>query len=147
MRAMSKNTNGEINNNQEGTAMFMVNTITRVELKDFLVFKGEFKADFCPGVNVLIGGNGTGKTTLMKVMYRLCHERNEKLKEYFFNVGNLTGFNGNEFELAKMIFDGGNDCAVIHSCKMIKNPINGELYQDGKWIPIKFGEYSEKISL
>ncbi|MDR1245711.1 MAG: AAA family ATPase [Clostridiales Family XIII bacterium] len=43
--------------------------IKRVELKDFLVFKGEFTADFCPGVNVFIGGNGTGKTILLKAMY------------------------------------------------------------------------------
>jgi AAA15 family ATPase/GTPase len=43
--------------------------INRIEIKDFLVFKGEFTADFCPGVNVIIGGNGTGKTTLLKVMY------------------------------------------------------------------------------
>jgi ABC-type multidrug transport system ATPase subunit len=33
------------------------------------VFKGEFAADFCTGVNVFIGGNGTGKTTLLKEMY------------------------------------------------------------------------------
>jgi predicted ATP-dependent endonuclease of OLD family len=43
--------------------------INRVEITDFLVFKGEFAMDFCPGVNVIIGGNGTGKTTLLKTMY------------------------------------------------------------------------------
>jgi AAA15 family ATPase/GTPase len=42
--------------------------IKRVEIKDFLVFNGEFGVDFCPGVNVLIGGNGTGKTTLLKLL-------------------------------------------------------------------------------
>jgi AAA15 family ATPase/GTPase len=42
--------------------------VNRVEIKDFLVFKGEFKADFCAGVNVLIGGNGTGKTTLLRAI-------------------------------------------------------------------------------
>jgi energy-coupling factor transporter ATP-binding protein EcfA2 len=46
----------------------MKNGISRIEIKDFLVFKGEFMADFCPGVNVLIGENGTGKTTLLKGM-------------------------------------------------------------------------------
>jgi len=46
--------------------------INRVETNDFLVFKGEFATDFCPGVNVLIGGNGTGKTTLLKQMYMAC---------------------------------------------------------------------------
>jgi AAA15 family ATPase/GTPase len=50
----------------------MANTITRVEIKDFLVFKDEFTADFCSGVNVLIGGNGSGKTTLMKILYAVC---------------------------------------------------------------------------
>jgi AAA15 family ATPase/GTPase len=43
--------------------------ITRVEIQDFLVFKDEFAVDFCPGVNVIIGGNGTGKTTLLKLIY------------------------------------------------------------------------------
>jgi len=55
--------------------------VNRVELKDFLVFKGEFAADFCPGVNVLIGGNGTGKTTLLKVMYGVI---NSKLPKCFY---------------------------------------------------------------
>ena len=43
--------------------------IKNVEIKNFLVFKGEFATDFCEGVNVLIGGNGTGKTTLLREMY------------------------------------------------------------------------------
>jgi predicted ATPase len=64
---MSKAANSEINNNQE--AIVMTNAITRVEIEDFLVFKGKFSMDFCHGVNVLIGGNGTGKTTLMRVLY------------------------------------------------------------------------------
>jgi predicted ATPase len=47
--------------------------INRIEIKDFLVFKNEFTADFCSGVNVLTGGNGTGKTTLMKTLYAFCN--------------------------------------------------------------------------
>jgi ABC-type arginine transport system ATPase subunit len=43
--------------------------IEHVRIKDFLVFKDEFETDFCPGVNVLIGLNGCGKTTLLKVLY------------------------------------------------------------------------------
>ena len=45
--------------------------INRVEIKDFLVFKGEFATDFCPGVNVIIGGNATGKTTILKTAYAI----------------------------------------------------------------------------
>jgi predicted ATP-dependent endonuclease of OLD family len=54
--------------------------ISRVEIKDFLVFKGEFTADFCPGVNVLIGENGTGKTTLIKCQYIAVEQINAQKK-------------------------------------------------------------------
>jgi len=43
--------------------------ITNVEIKHHPVFNSEFIVDFCPGINILIGGNGTGKTTLIKIMY------------------------------------------------------------------------------
>jgi energy-coupling factor transporter ATP-binding protein EcfA2 len=55
--------------------------INCVEIKDFLVFKDEFSTDFCPGVNVLIGGNGTGKTTLMKVLYWACEFADKSIYE------------------------------------------------------------------
>ena len=48
--------------------------INRIEIKNFLVFKGNFTAEFCPGINVLIGGNATGKTTLLKTMYLLVSQ-------------------------------------------------------------------------
>ncbi|MDR0295477.1 MAG: AAA family ATPase [Prevotellaceae bacterium] len=47
-------------------------SISRLEISDFLVFTGEFSADFCSGVNLLIGSNGTGKTTLLKLIYWGC---------------------------------------------------------------------------
>jgi predicted ATPase len=56
--------------------------IERIEIKDFLVFKGDFSADFCPGVNVFIGGNGTGKTTLLKTLF----------------TGYLSNFAGRDFD-------------------------------------------------
>jgi AAA15 family ATPase/GTPase len=49
--------------------------IDRVEIKDFLAFRGEFAADFCRGVNVIIGGNATGKTTLIKALYAVSNIR------------------------------------------------------------------------
>jgi len=58
--------------------------IRHIELKDFLVFRGVFTTDFCEGVNVVIGGNGTGKTTLLKVLYRLCNNgKNNDTGKYF----------------------------------------------------------------
>jgi len=62
-------------------------SISRIEIKDFLVFKGDFAIDFCPCVNVLIGSNGTGKTILMKVMY---HAEKQSNAIYFNSELNLS---------------------------------------------------------
>jgi AAA15 family ATPase/GTPase len=70
--------NAPVKNRLTGDGIRMKNAIASIEIKDFLVFKYGFTADFCPGVNVLIGGNGSGKTTLMKAMYGVCDNSNPK---------------------------------------------------------------------
>ena len=45
--------------------------LTRVQLKRFTAFS-DFNLDISPGINVLVGANGTGKTHLMKVCYAAC---------------------------------------------------------------------------
>lgn len=43
-------------------------TLASITLKNFTVFE-DARFDLCPGVNVLIGANGTGKTHAMKAAY------------------------------------------------------------------------------
>ena len=43
-------------------------TITRLALKNFTVF-ADAKFAFCPGINVLIGANASGKTHVLKLLY------------------------------------------------------------------------------
>jgi len=45
--------------------------IGKVSIKNFTVFE-DIAIDLCPGVNVFIGENGTGKTHLLKVLYAFC---------------------------------------------------------------------------
>ena len=45
--------------------------LTRLNLKRFTAFE-KLDLDLSPGVNVLVGANGTGKTHLMKVAYAAC---------------------------------------------------------------------------
>ena len=46
-------------------------TITRIKLENFTVFE-RLDLEPSPGINVLVGANGTGKTHLMKVCYAAC---------------------------------------------------------------------------
>lgn len=44
-------------------------SVVYVKIGNVLIFRGELAVDFCPGINVFIGDNGTGKTTLLKEIY------------------------------------------------------------------------------
>ena len=45
--------------------------LTRVQLERFTAFT-HLDLEVSPGINVLIGANGTGKTHLLKVCYAAC---------------------------------------------------------------------------
>jgi len=47
-------------------------TITRVKLQRFTAFE-DFDFRPSPGINVLVGANGTGKTHLMRIAYAACN--------------------------------------------------------------------------
>lgn len=42
--------------------------IEKLEISNFTAF-GQLTMDFCPGVNIFIGENGTGKTHILKLLY------------------------------------------------------------------------------
>ena len=46
-------------------------TVTRIKLENFTAFE-KLDIRLTPGINVLVGANGTGKTHLMKVAYAAC---------------------------------------------------------------------------
>lgn len=45
--------------------------IKSLSVENFTAFNS-LQIDFCPGVNIFLGANGTGKTHLMKLMYSAC---------------------------------------------------------------------------
>lgn len=89
-------------------------TITRLELSDFTVFK-RANFEFCPGINVLIGENGTGKTHVLKVMYAAQwaaqlgegHLR-RTAEEMFYKL--QTVFRLTSEDLPHLIRRGGTNC-------------------------------------
>jgi predicted ATP-dependent endonuclease of OLD family len=85
--------------------------IKRVEIKDFLVFKGDFSMDFRPGVNVFIGSNGTGKTTLLKALYAGTQI---SPSDFIFGITEVQAEDENAH--AKVIFGDGRTIGVgIHA--------------------------------
>lgn len=48
-----------------------MSTITRLVLENFTAFE-HFEQEFSPGINILIGTNGTGKTHILKTLYSAC---------------------------------------------------------------------------
>ena len=45
--------------------------INKIALENFTVF-GSTQIEFCNGLNILIGENGTGKTHILKAIYGFC---------------------------------------------------------------------------
>ena len=90
--------------------------IKRIEIEDLLVFKGVFVADFCNGVNVLIGENATGKTTLLKVLYWACEHTD--MSSYNKESESLRF----RLHFLKNYFSGQND-SVIYSDANSYSPI------------------------
>lgn len=51
--------------------------IKKIKLENYTVFENQ-QMEFCPGINVFIGENGTGKTHILKVLYSACQSVSKK---------------------------------------------------------------------
>jgi len=94
--------------------------ISKVKIKDFFVFKGEFTAEFSSRVNVFTGGNGTGKTTLLRAIaiqpilafpYINAHSTSFKNTPNLRSIGNVSvePFQDGKYDKNKHIFIPVND--------------------------------------
>ena len=52
--------------------------IKKIKLENYTVFEN-LNIDFCPGINIFIGENGTGKTHILKVLYSACQSVSKKI--------------------------------------------------------------------
>ena len=104
--------------------------INRIEIKDFLVFKGDFAADFCPGVNVLIGGNATGKTTLLKVLYWAC-----EVADTSISTSNSRTINLIPHFFLKDFFGGQNDSVLSDDVDENFSKIRISEFSEGENVP------------
>jgi len=52
-------------------------SLTRIKLERFTAFE-QLDVELCPGINIFIGENGTGKTHVLKVAYSACSVRRDE---------------------------------------------------------------------
>ena len=52
--------------------------LKKVKLENYTVFENQ-QIEFCPGINVFIGENGTGKTHILKVLYSACQSVSKRI--------------------------------------------------------------------
>lgn len=51
--------------------------IKKIKLENYTVFENQ-QMEFCPGINIFIGENGTGKTHILKALYSACQSVSKK---------------------------------------------------------------------
>ena len=76
-------------------------TITRVKLQNFTVFES-LDLEPSPGINVLVGANGTGKTHLMKVCYAALASGDDPPSNFYYQLrGCFLPHNKNHLRLIR----------------------------------------------
>jgi len=73
--------------------------IQKIDLLNFTVFE-QLSIDFCEGVNILIGENGTGKTHLMKLIYSACKAVSPKVS---FSQKIVNTFRPDDFKIGRLV--------------------------------------------
>lgn len=79
-----------------------MNKLSKIRLQDFTAFAG-LEESFSPGVNVIIGANGTGKTHLLKVLYAATAVTLGEDRERGFAVKLLAVFNPYQGRMTRLI--------------------------------------------
>ena len=66
--------------------------INSISVENFTAFE-KIEIDFCAGINVFIGENGTGKTHLLKILYAFCESEFTQEQESGENIIFRSDFN------------------------------------------------------
>lgn len=105
--------------------------IEKLEMTNFTVFKN-IKLDFCPGVNIFIGENGTGKTHILKLLYSVLDSHSEMDIEDALAEKLNRVFLPKDMSLGRLVrrVKGSSSCKVT-------------VFRDGKPISIEFTSHSK----
>lgn len=105
--------------------------IEKISLKNVTVFD-ELSLSFSPGINVLIGQNGVGKTHVLKIIYSACRAADPKVS---FSHKLVRCFAPDDYRISRLVQRkrGNNDATI----RVISQGQNG---QRGKTISASFNK-------
>jgi predicted ATPase len=79
--------------------------------------EGTFRLDFCDGINVLIGENGVGKSSLLKMIYAAAQwSKRETFQEFQFRFMNYFSNHLNDETSIHNAYEQGSDCVFSVYC-------------------------------
>lgn len=76
-------------------------SLKKISLENFTVFS-KMEIEFCDGINVFIGENGTGKTHIIKLLYAACQAAQAKKTGIDFQTKIVKVFRPDEFSLLRL---------------------------------------------
>lgn len=85
-------------------------SITKITLKNVTVFD-ELDIQFSPGINILVGPNGVGKTHLLKLLYSACRAADPKIS---FSNKIVRCFSPDDHRISRLVQrkQGNNDALI-----------------------------------
>lgn len=87
--------------------------INKIYLENFTVFS-KLEMDFCNGINLLIGENGTGKTHIIKLLYAACQSAHSSTKVITFPQKIVQVFRPDDLKISRLLSrKAGNGTAKV----------------------------------
>ncbi|MEA5003851.1 MAG: AAA family ATPase [Christensenella sp.] len=77
-------------------------SLKKICLENFTVFE-KIEIEFCDGINVFLGDNGTGKTHIMKLLYAACQAAQMKKTAIDFQTKVIKVFRPDESSLLRLV--------------------------------------------
>ena len=93
--------------------------LKKIKLENFTVFENH-QIEFDPGINVIIGENGTGKTHIMKVLYAACQSAEQKTS---FPQKIVATMLPDDYKISRLMTrrQGNHNCRIIVTANDIEN--------------------------